>query len=148
MAGEIHVYFHNASGNSSSGLENVQTKSQKNEIKKATSTQEANNQEDTDNSLIKGLIIDSAKKIALNGISHMGDLTGNYLAQRNVESIINFAGTAIQLMNWPVGTIATAVNLVTTAINDGVEKQLQNAQIELLRQRSGDAVNDERGTKE
>ena len=51
-------------------------------------------------------------------------------------------------MNFPVGTIATAVSLGNTAINEIIERNNQRLQVELLRERSGNAVNDDKGTQQ
>lgn len=150
MAGELHVYFHSTAGGNANQIEDVNTKeaSQRQKIKDATTTNEAKNKNAVDNSMIKSLIVDSAKKIAMNGISNIGNLTGNYQAQSKLQDAINFGATALQLMNWPVGTIATAVSLVNTGINEVVERSNQKQQIELLRERSGNAVNDDKGTQQ
>ena len=150
MAGELHVYFHSTAGGNANQIEDVNTKesSQRQKIKDATSTNEAKNKNAVDNSMIKGLIIDSGKKIVLNGLSNYGNLTGNYQAQSQVQNLDNIAGTAIQLMNFPVGTIATAVSLGNTAINEIIERNNQRLQVELLRERSGNAVNDDKGTQQ
>lgn len=150
MAGELHVYFHSTAGGNANQIEDVNTKeaSQRQKVKDATSINEAKNKNAVDNSMIKSLIVDSAKKIAMNGISNIGNLTGNYQAQSKLQDAINFGATALQLMNWPVGTIATAVSLVNTGINEVVERSNQKQQIELLRERSGNAVNDDKGTQQ
>lgn len=150
MAGELHVYFHSTASGNANQIEDVNTKeaSQRQKIKDATSTNEAKNKNAVDNSMIKGLIIDSGKKIVLNGLSNYGNLTGNYQAQSQVQNLVNIAGTAIQLMNFPVGTIATAVSLGNTAINEIIERNNQRLQVELLRERSGNAVNDDKGTQQ
>ena len=150
MAGELHVYFHSTGGGNANQIEDVNTKeaSQRQKIKDATTTNEAKNKNAVDNSMIKGLIIDSGKKIVLNGLSNYGNLTGNYQAQSQVQNLINIAGTALQLMNFPVGTIATAVSLGNTAINEIIERNNQRLQVELLRERSGNAVNDDKGTQQ
>lgn len=150
MAGELHVYFHSTAGGNANQIEDVNTKeaSQRQKIKDATSTNEAKSKNAVDNSMIKGLIIDSGKKIVLNGLSNYGNLTGNYQAQSQVQNLVNIAGTAIQLMNFPVGTIATAVSLGNTAINEIIERNNQRLQVELLRERSGNAVNDDKGTQQ
>ena len=150
MAGELHVYFHATAGGNANQIEDVNTKesSQRQKVKDATSTNEAKNKNAVDESMIKGLIIDSAKKLAINGLSNYGNLTGNYRAQSALQDSINAIGTAVQLMNYPVGTIATAVNLANSGINYLVERNNQIQQLELLKQRSGNAVNDDKGTKE
>ena len=150
MAGELHVYFHSTAGGNANQIEDVNTKeaSQRQKIKDATTTNEAKNKNAVDNSMIKGLIIDSGKKIVLNGLSNYGNLTGNYQAQSQVQNLVNIAGTALQLMNFPVGTIATAVSLGNTAINEIIERNNQRLQVELLRERSGNAVNDDKGTQQ
>lgn len=150
MAGELHVYFHSTAGGNANQIEDVNTKeaSQRQKVKDATSTNEAKNKNAVDNSMIKGLIIDSGKKIVLNGLSNYGNLTGNYQAQSQVQNLVNIAGTALQLMNFPVGTIATAVSLGNTAINEIIERNNQRLQVELLRERSGNAVNDDKGTQQ
>lgn len=150
MAGELHVYFHSTGGGNANQIEDVNTKeaSQRQKIKDATTTNEAKNKNAVDNSMIKGLIIDSGKKIVLNGLSNYGNLTGNYQAQSQVQNLVNIAGTALQLMNFPVGTIATAVSLGNTAINEIIERNNQRLQVELLRERSGNAVNDDKGTQQ
>ena len=150
MAGEIHVYFHSTASANANQIENVNTKqsSQKQKIKDATTTNQGKNKDAVDESTINNLIIDSGKKIALNGLSLSGDLTGNYLQQSKMQNYINLGATALQLMNWPVGTISTAVNLTISGISSLVERNNQKMQIELLIQRSGNAVNDDKGTKE
>ena len=150
MAGELHVYFHSTASGNANQIEYVNTKeaSQRQKIKDATTTNGAKNKNAVDNSMIKGLIIDSGKKIVLNGLSNYGNLTGNYQAQSQVQNLVNIAGTALQLMNWPVGTIATAVSLGNTAINEKIERNNQRLQVELLRERSGNAVNDDKGTQQ
>lgn len=150
MAGELHVYFHSTASGNANQIEDVNTKeaSQRQKIKDATTTNEAKNKNAVDNSMIKGLIIDSGKKIVLNGLSNYGNLTGNYQAQSQVQNLVNIAGTALQLMNFPVGTIATAVSLGNTAINEIIERNNQRLQVELLRERSGNAVNDDKGTQQ
>ena len=84
----------------------------------------------------------------MNGLSNYGNLTGNYQAQSQVQNLVNIAGTALQLKNFPVGTIATAVSLGNTAINEIIERNNQRLQVELLRERSGNAVNDDKGTQQ
>lgn len=150
MNGELHVYFHSTAGSNTNQIENVNTKqaSQKQKVKDATTTNQAKNKDAVDESTINNLIIDSGKKIAMNGISLYGDLTGNYMQQSQIQNYINLGATAIQLMNWPVGTISTAVNLTISGISSLIERGNQKAQIDLLIQRSGNAVSDEKGTKE
>ena len=150
MAGELHVYFHSTAGTTANTIEDINTKesSQKQQVKKATSTNESQNQNSVDASLIKNLVIDNAMKIAMNGLSIYGDLTGNYRSQAQLQDAIGMVGTAVQLMNWPVGTIATAVNFANKGINYLVDRNNQRQQAELLIQRSGNAVNDDKGTKE
>ena len=150
MAGELHVYFHAQSSGNANQIEDVNTKeaSQRQKVKDATSINEAKNKNAVDESMIKGLIIDSAKKIAINGLSNYGNLTGNYRSQSALQDSITAIGTAVQLMNFPVGTIATAVSLANSGINYLVERNNQIQQLELLKERSGNAVNDDKGTKE
>ena len=150
MAGELHVYFHAQSSVNSNTLEDVNTKqaSQKQQIKNATSTNEATNKSAVDDSMIKSIIVDNAKKIAMNGLQNYGNLTGNYRSQAQLQDAIGMVGTAVQLMNWPVGTIATAVNFANSGINYLIDRNNQKQQIELLRERSGNSVNDDKGTQQ
>lgn len=150
MAGELHVYFHSTASVNANQIEDVNTKeaSQRQKVKDATSTNEAKNKNAVDNSMIKSLIVDSAKKLAINGLANYGNLTGNYRSQAQLQDAIGMVGTAVQLMNWPVGTIATAVNFANSGINYLIDRNNQRQQVELLIERSGNAVNDDKGTKE
>lgn len=152
MAGEIHVYFHNTGSGEQdvSGIEAGTTKdgNQKQKVKDATNTKQAKDKNTADDSMIKSLIIDSAKKVALDSVSMIGDLSGNYQAQRNIENGINAVNTAVQLMNFPVGTVATSLNIVSSGIKEVINRNNENQQIALLKERSGNAVFDDKGTQQ
>lgn len=149
--GEIHVYFH--SGGDLTDRSGVNASTPKNAsdetaVKKATTTKEGQNQKEADNSLLTSILIDSARKIATDTINNLGDLTGNYQNQRNIQNTINGIGTAIQLLNFPVGTIATSLNMVSNVASYFIQRENDTQQIELLKQRSGNAVIDDKGTQQ
>lgn len=150
MAGEIHVYFHNSGGDDRSGINATSPKNKgvEEKVKDATRTSAGKNQEESDNSLLTSILIDSVKKIAIDSINNIGDLSGNYQNQRNIQNAINGVGTAIQLLNYPVGTIATSLSLVSNVASHFIQRQNDIQQIELLKQRSGNAVFDDKGTNE
>lgn len=148
---ELHVYFHNASetpdrtGISATAVKN---KSAETKIKEATTTTAGKNQTESNNSILTSILIDSAKKIATDTINNLGDLTGNYQNQRNIQNAINGVGTAIQLLNFPIGTIATSLSMVSNVASYFIQKSNDIQQSELLKQRSGNVVFDDKGTQQ
>jgi hypothetical protein len=87
MAGEIHVYFHNSGGDDRSGINatSPKNKGMEEKIKDATRTSAGKNQEESDNSLLTSILIDSARKIAIDSINNIGDLSGNYQNQHGTH---------------------------------------------------------------
>lgn len=147
--GEIHVYFHNASDSLDTSGVNASTPknaSDETAVKNATTTRTGKNQQEADNSLLLTIMIDSARKIATDTINNLGDLTGNYQNQRNIQNAINGFGTAIQLLNFPVGTVATSLNMVSNVASYFIQRENDIQQVELLKARSGNAVIDDKGT--
>lgn len=96
----------------------------------------------------KMLVIDQGKKMLQNVVAQYGNLTGNSMAQSRLQGVTTLAGwgTAIASAGW-VGAIAVAIDIGTQAVNNAFELRRANAQIDLLRQRSGNStLNGSRGT--
>lgn len=93
-------------------------------------------------------LIDAGKQLASYAVSQYGNLTGNTIRQRQIDTALNIAGYIGQIAvgGW-VGVIAVATQLGISAMNNAIETRKTNLQAEMLLQRSGNAtINGGRGT--
>lgn len=104
--------------------------------------------ESTTQKAIKTALVSAGRNIASYGLSQYGNITGNTIAQRNIENALNIAGYIGQIAvgGW-VGAIAVGVQLTTQAFNNSIATTRANQQAELLYQRSGNiTIDGGRGT--
>lgn len=129
--GRIDVYFHEGDGGDP-GEPNVQPKEPEQRESKASAARSA---------IVAG-IIDYGKKAINYGVGIIGDLTGDYQSQRQIQAGISMIGTAVMMAQFPVGTIAGAVQLTTQAISSVIATNNANKDVALLRERTGnEAIN-------
>ena len=99
--------------------------------------------ESTTQKAIKTALVNAGKNIASYGVSQYGNITGNTIAQRQIDDAINVAGYVGQIAvgGW-VGAISVGVQLTTQALNNTIATRKANQQAELLYQRSGNITID------
>lgn len=104
--------------------------------------------ENTTQKAIKTALVSAGKNMASYGASQYGNITGNTIAQRQIDNALNIAGYVGQIAagGW-VGAIAVGVQLTTQALNTSIATRKANQQAELLYQRSGNiTIDGGRGT--
>lgn len=148
MAGELHIYFHSGGQSNAEEVVNVKDKSQEQQITNATTPKASNSTKGLATSAIMAVAVDTGKKMLMYGTSVIGDLSGDYIAQQNINDTINMVGTAINMLNFPVGTIASSVQIAQKFISTTIERNNKNQEIELLRQRTGNSSLDDKGTEQ
>lgn len=104
--------------------------------------------ESTTQKAIKTALVSAGKNIASYGLSQYGNITGNTIAQRNIENALTIAGYVGQIVagGW-IGAIAVGAQLTTQALTTSIATAKANQQAELLYQRSGNiTIDGGRGT--
>lgn len=127
----IDVYFH-ASG----GEDEVQADSPKDE-KSSVGVAKSKNKDSISESALKSVAIQSGKTIVNSGIEAFSQITGNYIQARQVQNAVSLGATALMMTQFPVGTVAGALSIVTSGINSAIQTRLNNIDTDLLQQRSG-----------
>ena len=95
---------------------------------------------------LRNWIISEAKQIVNTSIANIGNFTGNYQAQRNVNNIVNAGNIAVGLVTSAAlfGPVGFAMAVGTLAINYGLSEytgyfanKKQNREITIMRDISG-----------
>lgn len=96
---------------------------------------------------IKTIMVDAGRKAMSTAISQYGNLTGNTMVAHKIQNFSNIAGYALAIKTGGfVGLAAVAVDIGIQAITGAIETRKANAEIEMLRQRAGNAtLNGSRG---
>ena len=112
-----------------------------NQSKKGTSTTQK---------ALNTALVNAGKRWASYGVSQYGNLTGNTIKQRQIDTALNVAGYVGEIAagGW-VGAISVATQIGISGVSNAIETSKANRQAELLYQRSGNAsINGGRGTNE
>lgn len=131
--GRIDVYFH-AAGEEGTGEE------ENNPGQESERTAKRKSNSETARAMLASMAKDNIKKGINYGISLIGDLTGNYLAQNQLQDAMSVAGTAISMANFPVGTIAGVFSITTQSISQIINDNKANRQASILQKRTGNEV--------
>ena len=110
--------------------------------------QKAKGKESVKDKAVNTALINAGKQFASYGVSQYGNLTGNTIRQRQIDTAVNLAGYVGQIMTggW-IGAIAVATQIGIEAMNSAVERSKTNTQAQMLLERSGNAtINGGRGT--
>lgn len=135
--GRIDVYFHSDGGEGAIDEESNSTSEDGNEFITPNKSNKS-----VSKSAIGSLAIQYGKKAMQYGVSVIGDLTGNYQAQRTIEGAIEAAGTLIMMTQFPVGTIAGLVSTASNVANELIRSNNANKDNALLAKRIGnEAIN-------
>ena len=97
---------------------------------------------------MKTILVDAGKKVLSTAVSQFGNLTGNTIMANNLQGLVRIGSYALAIKagGW-IGAASVAVDIGVQSFNSFIETRKTNAQIELLRQRSGNAtINGSRGT--
>lgn len=116
----------------------------------ATTSNQSKKGSSTQQKVLNTALVNAGKQWISYGISQYGNLTGNTIQQRQINTFLNIAGyiSEIKAGGW-VGTISVATQIGISSINNAIERNRANRQAELLYQRSGNAtINGGRGTNE
>lgn len=106
--------------------------------------------ESTQTKIIGTALVNAGKSMASYGVSQYGNMTGNTIAQRNIDNALNLASYVGQIAvgGW-VGAIAVGTQLITQGINNTTATRRANQEAELLYQRSGNiTIDGGRGTND
>lgn len=134
--GEIHIYFHDGDG---SGVEESGHRSSGSSNSSSIDTPEKN---DTAKSALAAAAIQAGKQLINSGVNLYSNLTGNYLGVSRLQEKINLFATGAMLINFPVGTVAAFTSMAISGITSAINTQNTNRDINVLYERSGNAVLD------
>jgi hypothetical protein len=70
-------------------------------------------------------------------VSNYGNLTGDYIAQANMQGTIEIAGMIAMAVSSPVGAITATVGLAIRVANNSIENYKKSLATEQLRLRTG-----------
>lgn len=101
----------------------------------------------TDN-VITSVLINAGKSIASYGVAQYGNMTGNTIAQRNIDNALTIAGYIAQIKTsgW-VGAVIVGTQIAMQFNNNMIAIDKANQQAALLYQRSGNiTIDGGRGT--
>lgn len=80
------------------------------------------------------------KQAANYAVSNYGNLTGDYIAQANIQGTIEVAGLMALAVTGPVGAVAAGAGLALRAASKTIDISKQNQQTAYLRERTGMAT--------
>lgn len=106
--------------------------------------------ESTGEKAINTALVNAGKQLASYAVSQYGSLTGNTMAQNAINTVLNVAGYAGEIIvgGW-VGAIAVGVQVMTSLFSSEIDTQKRNQQERMLYELSGNVTLDGgRGTYE
>lgn len=128
--GRIDVYFH-SSGEEGNGEE------EKTEGQDGEQTSKKKSDKEKARDMLGAMALSNLKKGINYGVSMIGDLTGNYMLQNQLQDTISIGGELISMANFPVGTVAGVFSVTTQTISQVVNTNKANRQASILRARTG-----------
>lgn len=130
--GRIDVYFHNGSGEDIS----------KNSSANPTIPKEAKDEKAKALATLRTIAINVGEQMLNYGISIYGNVTGDYIANQNMQDMISVGSTIAMMTQFPMGTMAGAIRLTTGAITNAINVRHTNQQIDMIKQRTGNSALD------
>lgn len=124
---EIVIKIDHSISGDSSGSENVDAE------QNSVITKEKSNGK----SVSKTIAIYMAKQAVGYAVSNYGNLTGDYIAQANIQGTIEVAGLIALAVSSPVGAVAAGASLAVKIANMSIENYKKNISIAQLRERTG-----------
>lgn len=135
--GEIHIYFHDGEESGTSGSSSSDSGSSK---PNSVDTPEKN---DTAKSALISAAIQAGKQLINSGVNLYGNLTGNYLGTTRLQEKVSLIATGAMFLSFPVGTVAALTSMAISGITSAINTQNTNRDINLLYERSGNAILDD-----
>jgi len=87
---------------------------------------------------INTALIDAGRSIIMQGMSHYGDLTGDYMSQARVNEALGLAGDVLMIVKGGVvGAIAVGAKYATQAINSMIQQRQNNIRVDYMRKHTG-----------
>ena len=127
--GRIDVYFHEG-GKSSNKNAGDKKSEDKNEL---------------EHQAIMHQVVNYAKQTVIESVNTFSNFTGSYKAQRLVSGAANVAAVGVMLSQFPVGTIAAGISLVSQGVGQILDTIQADRQSALLLKRSGNEATNESG---
>lgn len=87
--------------------------------------------------MVNTVVISAAKRAINWGLSNYGNLTGDYIAQANIQAIIEIGTLAAMATQFPIGTLAAVGSVALKEVDYQVELQKKRYGIEMLQNRTG-----------
>lgn len=87
---------------------------------------------------INTALINAGRSIIMQGMSHYGDLTGDYMSQARVNEALGLAGDVLMIVKGGVvGAIAVGAKYATQAINSMIQQRQNNIRVDYMRKHTG-----------
>lgn len=87
---------------------------------------------------INTALINAGRSIIMQGMSHYGDLTGDYITQNRVGEMLSIAGDVLMIVKGGVvGAIAVGAKYATQAINSMIQQRQNNIRVDYMRKHTG-----------
>lgn len=88
------------------------------------------------NSAVNAVVISSAKRAINYGVSNYGNLTGDYLAESQIQSIIEVGALTLMATQFPIGTFAAIGTVATKLADNHIQLQKKRLEVEFIKQRT------------
>lgn len=88
-------------------------------------------------SVSKVIAIQMGKKALNYGIQNYANLTGDYIGQANIGSIIEIASLAAMAAAGPVGIASAVASVTVKSVSYGIDMAKKRREVEFLRERTG-----------
>lgn len=89
------------------------------------------------NGISKTIAVNMISKGAQYVMSNYGNLTGDYMTQSNINSLIEIGSLAAMAATGPVGVAAAGISLAFKSIDYAIENHKKKQELEFFRERIG-----------
>ena len=87
---------------------------------------------------VNSALINAGKTMLIQGASHYGDLTGDYMTQTRIGEALNLGADVLMIVKGGViGAIAVGTKYAVTAINSVIAQRQNNIRIDYMREHAG-----------
>lgn len=91
-------------------------------------------------SSIQTALIQAGKQAVNSSVTMYADLTGNYVAARNINNASSLISVGLMMANFPVGTIVGTTSLALSTASTLIKVRNDNNNSALLRERTGNSA--------
>lgn len=89
------------------------------------------------NQAVNSALISAGKQVLTQGVQQYADLTGNYVAAENFETLMSIGADVAMLSTGPVGWIAVGTKYALNIANSVVKQTKADRELEFQRRRAG-----------